>query len=210
MWLIFFDFCIFMVDIYFLYIIRIMALTKRIFFFVILCVCLWYSISHIYAFSTTAQLSLEIVGFGVRHGTPNNVNLWSPTSSPSDQEISGQFNNYFRIEDLQWDITGHYTTIQCDGVHGSAGNTLTGVYLKAGNMTPTKILWATGNVHIGAELSNYVSIINPVTYLYKPTDISNAWTANKYWDIPRLKIFIPGWTPWGTYSGTIVFSFYMY
>ena len=155
-------------------------------------------------------ITLSILWFGIRHGTPDNVNLWTPTTSATDQEISGQFSDYFRIEDLQWYSTWHYTTIQCDGIYGSAGNRLTGVYLKAGNPTPTKILWTIGNVYIWLELTNYTNILTPVTYLYKPTDISNLGIANKYWDKPWLKIFIPGWTPPGMYSGTIVFSFYSY
>jgi len=167
---------------------------------------LWY---FTFAWSETWTLTLEIKGIGIRHGTPNNVNLWTPTTSSSDQEISGQFVDTFWIEDLQGYMTGHYTTIQCDGVYGSAGNTLTGIYLKAGNATPTLLFWTTGNVSIGTALSDYISILTPVTYIYKSTDIANLWVANRYWDQPRLKIVIPGWTPAGTYSGTIVFSLYM-
>lgn len=136
--------------------------------------------------------------------------MWIPTVSTSDQEISGQFDDFFWVEDLEWYITGHYTTIQCDGVYWSAGNILTGVYLKAGSTSPTLIQWAPGNVLISTELYDYTSIITPVTYIYKPTGAGNAWLINRYGDIPRLKILIPGWTPPGTYSGTIVFSLYMY
>ncbi len=176
----------------------------------IVCICLCYGLNGIYAANPTAQLNLEIKGSGIRHGTPNNVNLGTPTTSSTDQEISGPFDGYFRVEDLQWDMTGHYTTIQCDGVYGSAGNRLTWVYLKAGTATPVRLLWVTGNVHINPALQDYVSIITPVTYLYKPTDSAYIGYINKYWNIPRLKIFIPWWTPPGTYSGTIVFSLYTY
>jgi hypothetical protein len=162
-----------------------------------------------FAWSEAWTLSLQIRGFGIRHGTPNNVHLWTPTTSSSDQEISWQFTDNFRIEDLQGYMTGHYTTIQCDGIYGSLGNTLTGIYLKAGNVTPTLLLWNSGNVSIGTALGSYITILTPVTYIYKATDIANAWVANKYWDKPRLKITIPWWTPPGTYSGTIVFSLYM-
>ena len=155
-------------------------------------------------------VSLQINGVGLRHGTPNNVNLWTPNTSPNDQEIVWQFDDNFWVEDLEWYITGHYTTIQCDGVYGSAGNKLTGVYLKVGNSNPTLLMWGTGNVHIATELNDYVSILNPITYIYKPTAIDNEWAINRYWDRPRLKIIIPGWTPPGNYSGTIVFNLYMY
>lgn len=157
-----------------------------------------------------AMINFIIKWAGIRHGTPSNLNLWTPITSSTDQEITGQFTDKFWVEDLQWDITWYYTTIQCDGVYGSAGNKLTWIYLKAGNITPTYISWITGNVHIGAWLTDYANILTPVTYIYKPTDPINAWIWNTYWDTPRLKILIPGWTPPGTYSGTIVFSFYMY
>ena len=155
-------------------------------------------------------LQLEITSIGIRHGTPNNANLWALSTSTSDQEFSWQFSDYFWIEDLQWDITGHYTTIQCDGVYGPVGNKLTWVYLKAGNTTPTLIQWLTWNVLIATGLYDYASILNPMTYIYEPTDIQNAWLANRYWDRPRLKIVIPAYAPPWSYSGTIVFSFYSY
>lgn len=164
----------------------------------------------VFAWSEQGTLSLQIVWFGIRHGTPNNVNLGMPTVSSTDQEISGQFDDNFWIEDLQWYTTGHYTTIQCDGVYWSAGNKLTGVYLKAGNTIPTLLQWSPGNVRIATWLSDYTSILTPITYIYKPTDVANAWLANSYGDTPRLKISIPWWTPGGTYSGTIVYSLYMY
>ena len=172
---------------------------------------LFFSVSY-FAFASLDQwaLTLNILGIGIRHGTPNNLNFWTPIASYNDQELIWEFDSDFWVEDLEWYVTGHYTTIQCNGVYWSAGNRLTGVYLKAGNINPTLIMWVAGNVHIATELNDYVSIFTPITYIYKPTDIHNAWVANKYWDRPQLKIFIPGWTPPGSYSGTIVFSLYMY
>lgn len=170
------------------------------------------SLISLAVFATTDQwiLSLEITWLGIRHGTPDNVNLWTLTASSSDQEFSGQFNDYFRVEDIEGYITGHYTTIQCDGVYGPLWTKLTWIYLKAWNTTPELIQWLTGNhVLINPLLSDYASILNPITYIYKETHNDNAWLANRYGDKPRLKILIPGGTPPGTYSGTIVFSFYM-
>ncbi len=164
-----------------------------------------------YAHADQGMISLKIVWLGIRHGTPTNTNLWIFPTSGNDQEISGQFGwSGFWVEDLEGYITGHYTTIQCDGVYGSAGNRLTWIYLKAGNTSPILIQGLSGNVHISSWLFTYTSILNPVTYIYKPTNLSNIWIVNRYWDSPRLKIIIPGWTPPGNYSGTIVFSFYMY
>lgn len=155
-------------------------------------------------------LSLEIRWIWIRHGTPANANLWAFTVSGNDQEISGQFNDYFWVEDLQGIITGYYTTVQCDGIYGSSGNKLTWVYLKAGNTSPTFIMGLTGNVLISTGIYNYVSILDPVIYMYKPTNVGNGWLVNKYWDKPRFKIIIPGWTPAGSYSWTITFDLHMY
>lgn len=163
-----------------------------------------------YTYAATWTISLEITGLGIRHGTPTNVNLWVLSTTTTDQEFSGQFSDYFWVEDLEWYITGHYSTIQCDGVYGPVGNKLTWIYLKAGDNNPTLIFWHTGNVLISTGLYSYASILSPMTYIYKPTDINNIWFTNRYWDKPRLKIVIPAYSPPGTYSGTIVFSFYPY
>lgn len=156
------------------------------------------------------SISFEITGLWLRHGTPENFSFGTIASSLSDQYISGQFTEPFRIEDLQWYITGHYTTIQCDGVYNQNGYRLTWVELKAGNNTPELLAWMIwSNVKISSILYNYTNIIEPVTYIYKETNINNLWTVNKYWDKPRLKILIPPTAPEGIYSGQIVFSFYM-
>lgn len=163
-----------------------------------------------YAQAATWTLSLQIIWFGIRHGTPNNQQLWNISSSPSDQDLNTQFTEPFRVEDIEWYATGHYTTIQCNGVYGPANHRLTWVELKAGNNTPELLMWLTGNyVKINTLLTDYTNIIEPVTYIYKETDLSNIWKVNKYGDKPRLKILIPSATPPGVYSGTIVFSFYM-
>ena len=183
---------------------------KKIFFWISWIALLLISSLMYYTFAFSDQwiISIEITGIGIRHGTPDNVNLWVLNTSSSDQEFSGQFTDYFRVEDMEGYVTGHYTTIQCDGVHGPV--TLTWVYLKAGNTSPELIQGLTGNhVLINSELSSYTNILAPITYIYKETNSSNAGLINRYGDKPWLKILIPGGTPPGTYSGTIVFSFYM-
>lgn len=185
---------------------------RRIFFWIsIIAFLLFSSLSYlVFASSEEWTLSLEILGLGIRHGTPNNVNLWTPVTSSSTQEILWQFDENFWVEDLQGYITGHYTTIQCDGIYGPGGIKLTGVLLKAGNNTPTLMQWTPGNVFISTGLYTYASILSPVTYIYKLTAPNNVWLLNQYGDKPRLKIIIPAYSPPGSYSGTIVFSFYPY
>ena len=182
---------------------------KKLFFRISWIALLLISSMIYYTQADQGNLTFEITGIGIRHGTPDNVNLWVLSTSTSDQELSGQFSDYFWVEDLEWYVTGYYTTIQCDGVYGPSGNILTWVYLKAGNTSPTLLLWNSGDVLISSGLQNYASIFSPMTYIYKPTDTGNAWIVNRYGDKPRLKIVIPAYTPPGTYSGTIVFSFYM-
>lgn len=184
---------------------------KRMFFLISWMALVVVSSLAYYTYAVTWTISLDITGIWLRHGTPDNVNLWVITASTGDQEISGQFTDYFRIEDLEWYVTGHYTTVQCDGIYGPYGIRLTWVYLKAGNDFPILVRWSTGNnVFIATWLTDdYVSILSPVTYIYKATNPNNAGIINRYGDMPRLKIVIPGGTPPGMYSGTIVFSFYM-
>lgn len=163
----------------------------------------------VFAAFEQGKVSFEIKSIGLRHGTPNDVHLWTLSTAPYDQEFSGQLNEYFWIEDMQWYITGHYTTIQCDGIYGPNEYVITWIYFKAGNTTPTLLQGNTGNVYIYPDLYTYTSIIHPMTYLYKLTSLSNAWVTNIYGDKPRFKLFIPANAPAGSYSGTITFSFYM-
>lgn len=159
--------------------------------------------------ATQGKVSLEISGLGVRHGTPNDVNLWTLSVASYDQEFSGQFTQPFWIEDLQWNITGHYTTIQCDGIYWPNGYIITWVYFKSESLTPTLLQWIPGHVAIYSAFSNYTSILHPLTYMYKPTDVFNGGLTNKYGDMPWFKVLIPANAPAGSYSGTITFSFYM-
>jgi len=186
------------------------VITKKIFFWISLAVVLW-CIYSVFAQGEQWIVSLEIIGRGIRHGTPENFTLWTITSSPGDQYISGHFTDPFRVEDIEGYITGHYTTIQCDGVYGPYDYVLTGVELMAENSDPELLMWLTGpNVSINSALTTYTSIIEPITYIYKTTNTNNVWIVNRYGDKPWLKILIPPTAPAGVYSGTIVFSFYMY
>lgn len=154
------------------------------------------------------QLNLEIVWIWIRHGTPNNLNLSATWDALQDQEISWQFADDFWIEDLMWLETWHYTTIQCNWLRNWSWSILTWIYLKAWNSSPIRRFGNTWNVLISNELTSYKSIYNPVVYIYKPTNYINIWKANKYWDIPTIKVAIPANTMPGVYNGTIVFSLY--
>lgn len=158
---------------------------------------------------TQGKVSLQISGLGIRHGTPNDVHLGTLSTAPYDQEFSGQFTEPFWVEDLQGNITGHYTTIQCDGIYWPDGYIITWIYLKAGNIVPTLLQGVSGHVYIYSAFSDYISILHPLTYMYKPTDVFNGGLTNKYGDMPRFKLIIPANAPAWSYSGTLTFSFYM-
>ncbi|MCF7834752.1 hypothetical protein K9M48_01715 [Candidatus Gracilibacteria bacterium] len=164
--------------------------------------------NFLFALNEEGTISLEITGFGIRHGTPGNLDLGSVEVSGSIQELSGQFQDFFWIEDLLGRMTGHYTTVQCNGLYGPSNSLITGIYLKAGNIVPQLILGLSGNVSVQNSLSDYVSIYKPIVYIYKTTQASNIGLANKYGDIPWIKVVIPPYSSAGNYNGTIVFSLY--
>lgn len=206
MWLIFFGVCIHIQHIYLLY--EEMSKQKLLIWVIISLIfwCMYFTYAQVYEWDIT----LRITWLGIRHGTPENLSLWTITSSPGDQYISGHFTQPFWVEDIEGYMTGHYTTIQCAGVYGPNNTILTWVELMAGDTEPELLMGMTGtNVFINPMLHTYTSITEPVTYIYKTTDTNNIWIVNKYGDKPWLKILIPPTSPAGIYSGTIVFSFYM-
>lgn len=145
----------------------------------------------------------------MRHWTPDNLSLWNITYSNQEQEITWVFSDYFWIEDLMWIASWHYTTIQCDWLFGPNWSIITWIYIKAWNLSPVKISWNPWNVLMSNDLLSYKSIYNPLVYIYKTTNNYNIWKANKYWDIPTIKIIVPPETIPGEYTWTITFSLYM-
>lgn len=190
----------------------VMSKQKQYMFLLVGWIFLCLIVSGIYRVNAAeADITLKITGLGVRHGTPENLPIWMVMALPTDQEISGQFTENFRVEDLLWSIVGHYTTIQCDGIYGPYWTKLTWIELKAGNILPQLLMGMTGpNVYINPDLSHYINITEPVTYFYKETETNQLGIINKYGDKPWIKILIPSSAPPGIYSGTIVFSFYPY
>jgi len=154
-------------------------------------------------------LRLQLQWLWIRIWTPENFNVWTINYSSQEQEVTWRFNDYFRVEDLDSRMTGHYTTIQCDGLYATWWYSLTWIYLKYGNLNPTLIYGQTWVVSISNFLSGYQSITNPITYIYKSTSWGNIWVVNRYGDKPYVKIIIPAYSNTWDYSGTITFSLYM-
>lgn len=181
-----------------------MIFYKKIFLFVVI-----FLYSFFLVLWESVQLNLEIKWLWIRHWTPNNINLWTIQYSTDIQEVTWRFNSWFWVEDRMWLSTWHYTTIQCDWLYASTWNVITWVYLKAWYAHPYLIMWITWLVNVSNNLLDYKSILDPLVYIYKPNHPSNLWLANKYWDMPYVKIVIPPYTtPW-TYNWTIIFSLYM-
>jgi len=157
----------------------------------------------------TGVLSLDIVWMWVRHWTPNNLNLWTVLYSNQEQEITWQFGSGFWVEDLIGMLTWHYTTIQCDWLHGPSWTSITWIYIKAWNINPTLVLWSTWWVYIPNNLNIFQSIYKPLVYIYKSIGISQVWVINRYQDIPIIKVVVPAYTTAGTYNGIIAFTLYM-
>jgi hypothetical protein len=136
-------------------------------------------------------------------GTPANISLWSLTA------WSGYvytFSDYFWIEDLRWNNTGHYTTIQCDGLYGPNNAIITGVQM-SGSLIE-KIVWITNNTLIYSSLTTWTDITEPQLYLYRNDIIGANGAINRYWNKPSIKITVPADVPSGSYKWKITYTLY--
>lgn len=156
--------------------------------------------------SQNAQLSLDIQWQWLIIWTPSNLDLGTISAGST---IESNFLDYFWIEDLRWTNTGHYTTIQCDGLYGPDGATstvITGVELSGAVIEK---IWGKDNqTLIYSNLSSRTDITSPQLYLYRNDSVSNNGAINKYWNKPSIKITVPTWTPAGTYKGKITYTLY--
>lgn len=153
------------------------------------------------------ELVLDIAWWWLTIGAPANYSFGSVSASVTDQEVTGQFTDYLWVEDMEAWYSGYFTTVQCDGLHWSFGNILTGIYMKRSSMTT--ILWINNpRVHIQNVFSDYYSINQPVVYFYRDPAL-NYGVITKYGDMPFVKIVIPwGSAPW-SYLWTITFTLYV-
>ncbi len=158
--------------------------------------------------SQNQQISIRIHWQWIIIWTPNNLDLWTITSW-SIVEVS--FWDHFWIEDLRWSNTGHYTTMQCDGLYGewaAAWVVITGVQLSWANVE--RLLWLENDTLIYSNLVSWTDITSPQLYLYRNNNISNGWVWNKYWNKPSIRITVPDDVPVGTYKGKITYTLYDY
>ncbi|HKL43963.1 MAG TPA: hypothetical protein VJ892_01650, partial [Candidatus Absconditabacterales bacterium] len=149
------------------------------------------------------QISVTIKGQGIIIGTPANLNLGSV--NPGDT-VEINFDDYFWVEDLRGTNTGHYTTIQCDGLYGPSNFVITGLQLSGA--TVEMIDGRTNNTLIYSNLSDRTDITDPTLYLYRNNDLSNNGAINRYGNKPAIRVFVPEDAPAGSYKGKITYTLY--
>ncbi|MFA5747896.1 MAG: right-handed parallel beta-helix repeat-containing protein, partial [Candidatus Absconditabacterales bacterium] len=141
--------------------------------------------------------------------SPLDFNLGSINSSNTTGTISGQFNDYFQIEDLLGSNTGYYTTIQTTDLSGSEYFISANLIQLKGSISPTKIEGEeNSNVIISDDLlDKYMGIVNPIIYIKREKGENNGITGI-YGDLPRLKIEVPPYQIIDNYNGNLIFTIY--
>ncbi len=105
-----------------------------------------------------------------------------------------QFNTWdFYIQDEIWSNKWWYTTLSVSNLlwEKNIWNYIdkSNVYLKSNSVF--KISWDTNeNVKIKTWLDNYISMSNPIIYMYRNENV-NDWKIWIYWNNPTLKIIVP-------------------
>lgn len=135
--------------------------------------------------------------------TPANLALWSVIPWNT---IEVDFPDYFWIEDLRWTSTGHYTTIQCDGLYGPGGAIITWVQLSWANVD--MIAGKPNETLIYSNLNTWTDITQPQLYLYRNNSVSNNGAINIYGNKPAIKINVPLGIPSGHYKWKITYTLY--
>lgn len=138
--------------------------------------------------------------------TPANLSLW-PVTPWNTIEVN--FSDYFWIEDLRWNSTGHYTTIQCDGLFGPNGSTGTVItWVQMSGLIIELVAWTANNTLIYSNLSTWTDITKPQLYFYRNENTTNPGWVNRYGNKPTIKISVPSGTPSGTYRWKITYTLY--
>lgn len=161
---------------------------------------------YVFAQSTShGELSLKIIWNGLIIGTPANLSLWTVSPWTTVQKT---FDDYFWLEDLRGISTGHYTTIQCDGLYGPNGYVITWVQM----IWPNVVLigWLTNQTTIYSNLSSRTDVTTPQLYLYRNNNIdtSTLGFTNRYGNKPSIKVSIPSNAPVGSYKWKITYTLY--
>lgn len=148
-------------------------------------------------------LSLAILWDGLIIGTPANISLGSVNPGGT---VETTFDDYFWIEDLRWTSTGHYTTIQCDGLYGPGGYVITGVQMIWSLVDLIRGL--SNQTKIYSNLSTRKDITIPQLYLYRNNNWTDPGFMNRYWNKPSIRVSVPSNAPVGSYKWKITYTLY--
>ena len=136
--------------------------------------------------------------------TPDNLNLG--TTIPSSV-VTKNFSDYFWINDLRGNDTGHYTTIQMDALYGPNDAMITWIQIMANTLD--LLNWTINNTLINPDLSVWSDMRKPVLFFYRNNSLNN-WRINKYWTKPSIRIIVPTDVPSGNYKWKITYTLYDY
>lgn len=154
--------------------------------------------------SVSTRLTFTLNSLWVIIWTPDNLDIWSVNTWTF---VNKYFSGYFWVKDLRWSNTGHYTTIQMNGLFGPNNSVITGIKLFANS--PVLIEWQANNAQLNSIFNDWVDITDPVLFFYK-NDNMNNWYLNKYWVIPSIRIWVPNdVSPWN-YKWKITYTLYDY
>lgn len=134
--------------------------------------------------------------------------IWNPWNLSFGTVTAGStwianFIDYFWIQDGRWYITGHYTTIQCAGLYGPSNLLITGVQM-SGSLS---LINGVSNANVKMD-TGWIDITDPQLYFYKTNNSNNTGKMNKYGSKPSIRVYIPSWSPAGSYSGKVIYTLY--
>lgn len=161
--------------------------------------------------STNTNVLVTITPWDVCIGSEWEFNFGSITVSTSSQMLSGSFASEFWVEDLKWADEWYYTTVQMSGdLVGSGSNTIPSANIAM--MAPSGIVVLGGSSNTRVVVDNAISssyqALDASLTLIKRDSATNDGILWRYGTIPSLQIEIPAYQAVGTYSGTLVYTFY--
>lgn len=135
--------------------------------------------------------------------TPANISLGSFSNSTTVTLTDNLW-----IEDLRWNKTGHYTTIQWV-VYWWNGEIVSGAIVEfKTNSSIIALLWGVeDNADFNRNLVSFTDITNPKLLFYRNDNQNHSWYLNKYWFKPSIKITVPSGLT-GPYTVKLSYTLY--
>lgn len=166
---------------------------------VVLCLFLaWF------VFWASSKISINLNSRWLIIWTPENLNIWIANPGTT---IERNFSTNFWIRDLRWTDTGHYTTIQCDGLYWPDDAVITWVQLSWSNVE--LMAGKPNDTYVYSNLNTWTDITTPKLFLYRNNVVSGG-AINKFWIKPSIKINVPIDVPVGMYKWKITYTLYDY